>query len=727
LSTTFGSYGARHPVLGRLSGGAVRPLARSIFRLAGAEEARSDTGNRLAKDLRTRIARGQEAILLGVTPAGQNSGAGLVRVGPDGRIELICNEEEERYTGVKYCNEYPARAIAAVRERLAELRISPREVAGCFLGWNYAELTAQFARVTMEEFPGPLVAEAPDEMGPRHLLIAARAPRRIARQLGLRRPLPTVSVRHHDAHAYLAWALSPFAASEDRVLITVIDGYGDDASVSLYFTDGGGLRLMYRNDLMDSLGMYYGVMSSTQGGWPPLHSDGRYMGAAAWGNGSRTSNPYYRSLRELLHLGRDGEVRYNRALGNWHRGSLATPYGDELTALMGHPVPPDEFWNPDAVIDVENIKHAEITRERVDKAAAVQLVFEDAVLHIVDHGLRRSGAAALIMTGGTALNCVANSKVIDTFDESWFERYAGRADTRLRVWVPPVQGDTGIPAGAAFAFALKHGGARPGKWMRHAFYCGQPPSAAAIAAAIDADPQIAAMRVGNVESDLATIADLAAFVVADDGVIGLYQGAAETGPRALGHRSILANPCSPATRDTINAKVKRREWIRPLAPMATRDAAERLFALSPGAADDDYNAYNYMVLTAPARPEAHDLVPAVIHKDGTARLQIVREETDRLSHAFLTAMGRHAGVEVSVNTSLNVGSAIAHTPEQAVETLRRAKGMDGLLMIGDDGEATLVWHQQRRPPEAKARLARWLERNGDGRERLAEAEATGSR
>jgi carbamoyltransferase len=155
-------------------------------------------------------------------------------------------------------------------------------------------------------------------------------------------------------------------------------------------------------------------------------------------------------------------------------------------------------------------------------------------------------------------------------------------------------------------------------------------------------------------------------------------------------------------RHLLNERVKHRELIRPLAPMLTRAAAEDLFHLHPGASADEYNAYNYMVLTARARPEAHELIPAVIHHDGTGRLQIVRPDVDPFCHEFLVAMGRRVGVEASVNTSLNVGAPIAHTPEQAVVTLKRARGMDGLLMIDGERNATLVWLQDR--AEARERL-----------------------
>jgi len=172
----------------------------------------------------------------------------------------------------------------------------------------------------------------------------------------------------------------------------------------------------------------------------------------------------------------------------------------------------------------------------------------------------------------------------------------------------------------------------------------------------------------------------------------LYQGAAETGPRALGHRSILGNPCDPATRERLNARVKYREAIRPLAPMATLEAAQEYFELLEGADDANYNAYNYMVLTAQSKPHARDKIPAVIHADGTGRIQIVRAEDDPLTYAYLKALGHHIGVELSVNTSFNVAGPIAQTPQQAVETLRRSAGLDVVLMIAGDGAVTAAWH-----------------------------------
>jgi carbamoyltransferase len=183
----------------------------------------------------------------------------------------------------------------------------------------------------------------------------------------------------------------------------------------------------------------------------------------------------------------------------------------------------------------------------------------------------------------------------------------------------------------------------------------------------------------------------------------------ETGPRALGHRSILANPCNPKTLELLNAHVKYRERIRPLAPMVTLEYAKRFFHLSEGASDDNYNAYNYMVLTVQAKKESYEFIPAVVHKDGTSRIQICREETDPLSYAILKAMKKYLGVELAVNTSLNVGTPIVHSPSQTIEAMNRSKGLTGLLMIEENGDAYLVWHNVIKPPkDGGVKLIEWL-------------------
>jgi carbamoyltransferase len=709
-SGVFGRWGPKHPRLARLGAGAALPALERLISLRGIVSFDSKPGQARLGELERAIRAGHEAYVLGIGFGFHNSGAALVRVCADGTAELICNEEEERYAAVKHCSAYPEQSVAAVGKRMEKLGIRPADLAACVSSWEYAKATVTFGiRPSFEEAPASMSKRLREHSGDivsadlGKLLMTSAG--RLAKQLGLARRTPIVGMRHHDNHAYFSYAVSPFAGEREPVMVAVMDGSGDDVSTSLYEARDGNLTLLKAlgESPLDSLGSMYAVLSSTQGGWPMLSSEGRYMGAAAWGDGNRLTNRFYRGLRQIVRFGPEGEVRLNRALANWTRGGLVEPYTKELIEILGEPVPFEQMWHPDAVLNVEDVRHPELTRDRLDKAAAVQMVFEDALIHTIEHLIRMTGSSRLVLSGGTALNCVANMRLLDCFDERWYERQLGSSDTFLRLWVPPTPGDAGAPAGAAYAFAMR-AGARPGKPLRHAFYCGSAPSASRIRAVVGAEPTLGSMPLGNCSQPerRALVADLVAHALANDRIIGLYQGVSETGPRALGHRSILANPCNPETRHLLNERVKHRELIRPLAPMLTRAAAERLFQLQPGASADDYNAYNYMVLTARARPEAHELIPAVIHHDGTGRMQIVRPDVDPFCHEFLLAMGRRVGVEASVNTSLNVGAPIAHTPEQAVSTLQRAKGMDGLLMIGEEGEATLVWLQDR--AEARERL-----------------------
>ncbi len=709
--TILGRWGPKHPRLARWGSRAVLPLLQRRYTRHGFHSFDGKLARSRLAALEQAIEAGREAYVLGVNPGGHNSGAALVRVGARGDVELICNEEEERYTAVKHCTAYPEHSIEAIDQRLRELGLAPQDLAACVCTWDFATAAlTMLVRPLLEEAPASLLLPMRDQpsglFDPDRTLLT-RVADRLGHQLGLQERMPLIRMRHHDCHAYFSYAVSPFATAPDPdpVMVLVQDGSGDDASTSLYEGRDGQLTLLSAQgiNIQDSLGWAYGVLSSTQGGWPMLSSEGRYMGAVAWGDGNRLTNRYYRRLQHLFHFGPEGEVTLNRLLATWPRASLTEPYSQELIDILGEPVPLKEMWHPDAVLNVEDVRHPQLTRERVDRAAAVQMVFEDALVHIVEHLIRVTGSDRLVLTGGAALNCIANMRLLECFDERWYERHLGRTGTHLHLWVPPVPGDAGTPAGAAYAFAMR-AGARPGPPLRHAFHCGFAPATAAIEAAVSAEPEAAGMPLGDCSDPavMAQVADLLAHAVAGDLVMGLYQGVAETGPRALGHRSILANPCNPDTLRVLNERVKHREPIRPLAPMLTRAEAARLFHLQEGACDDDCNAYNYMVLTARARPQAQATIPAAIHHDGTGRLQIVRPDVDPFCHEFLLAMGRRLGVEASVNTSLNVGAPIAHTPAQALATLKRARGMDGLLMIGDEGRATLVWLEDR--ADARSRL-----------------------
>ena len=701
--------GPRFPRLGAAGFRVARWVTRKTMGKIGFHELDSDFARARLELVREKLKRGETVFLAGLgLPGTHNSGVALVEVTQAHGPRLILNNEEERFSGNKHTTEYPRQSIDAMVTTLRGMGRDIADIDAWLTSWDYFALAGMLARSVFEEAPQSLaligVADA-TAFDRRRLDQMRRSPRILAKQLGLAQPVPLICVPHHDNHAWFSFAVSPFADDSEPIAVAVLDGTGDTGSVSLYTVENGEMRQLYcNNSMFDSLGMFYSVVSSTQGGWTWLSSEGRYMGAAAWGDMNRASNPYYGRLKHVLHLGGNGEILLNRAMANWYYDPSNNPYKPALIDILGEPLKPEQLWNPDAVLRVEDIKHRPDTQDRLDKAAATQLVLEDAMIHVVDHLLRTTGAHRLVLTGGVALNAVGNMRLLEHFDEAWFEKNQ-RRKARLHLLVPPVPGDPGVVIGAAWQFAHLAGAPR-GAPMTHAFYCGAPPAAVDIAAALKVD-DVASERIGDISNAAGrdAIADLMAYMVAQNGVVAIYQGAAETGPRALGHRSILANPCDPAARERLNERVKYREAIRPLAPMATLEAAQQYFELLPGASDADYNAYGYMVLTAHSKPGASEKIPAVIHADGTGRLQIVREADDPLVYAYLKAMGRRVGVEMSVNTSFNVAGPIAQTPQQAVDTLRRSKGLDAVLMVADDGTVHAAWHGGERD---SGRFTGWL-------------------
>ena len=162
--------------------------------------------------------------------------------------------------------------------------------------------------------------------------------------------------------------------------------------------------------------------------------------------------------KAIFGLRADGKAHLNRSLANWPRNLLRKPYTPELTGILGSPIAPKDMWNPDAVLRVEDIRHRPNTQERLDKAAATQMVFEEALFHIVDRFIRTTGSDRLVLTGGAALNAVANMRLLEHFDADYYRSRLQGIDPAA-LWVPPVPGDAGVTVGAAYAFAAAAGAA----------------------------------------------------------------------------------------------------------------------------------------------------------------------------------------------------------------------------------------------------------------------------
>src|ERR1700760_2832290 len=312
--------------------------------------------------VREKLQRGETVYLAGLGPPGtHNFGVALVEITQAHGARLILNNEEERFSGNKHTSEYPKQSIDAVVKTLREIGRDVGDISAWLTTWDYPTLAGTLARSVLEELPqSAKLARTTEAAGfdGRRLDQMTRTPKILARQLGLPKRVPLICLPHHDNHAWFSFAASPFADDAEPVAIAVLDGTGDLGSISLYVAENGAMRQLYcNNSMFDSLGAFYSVISSTQGGWTWLSSEGRYMGAAAWGNMDRASNPYYARLREVLDFGDGGEIRINRALANWYCDPFDNPYTPGLTAILGLPLTPDQLWNPDAVLRVEDIQH----------------------------------------------------------------------------------------------------------------------------------------------------------------------------------------------------------------------------------------------------------------------------------------------------------------------------------------------------------------------------------
>ncbi|MBU0758483.1 MAG: carbamoyltransferase [Nanoarchaeota archaeon] len=698
--------------------------------------------------LQKKIDEGKSAYILGFNPAFHNTNVALIKVTKKNGIELICNEEEERYSGKKHDHRYPKNSLESVISRIETLKQNGEEVNidAIATGWDYIGATAFAAKSASEHYPESrqtIIPNRAPEANIRRIFQGFTSLGRARRKLHLGNNFPIIASSHHDNHAAASYALSPFNA-QDNVIVTVIDGYGDDGSITVFNSNKSNrLEKVYENkSLFDSLGVMYSVLSSGIGGWKRLSSEGRLMGLAAYGNNNRKTtgpekdqqeNLYYKQLKEAVLIKKsaddkgNGIIQINRNLINVCREGVLKPWSESLIDILGEPISERQLRNPDDKSDerqkIINSPKKPDFQDYADKAAAVQMLFEDAIEHIVEYQIRKTGSNKLVMTGGTALNCVASMRLLQKFDKAWYQDN-GFGDEGLHLWIPPFPSDSGAAAGAAYNLAMKLNLDTLGEPLQHAFYVGQKPKSEDILDAIKPNKWWKAIRhsrnygyidlsadenIGKMDVDengyfiknekLEKIADFLAFLVSKGQIVGLYQGEGETGPRALGHRSILLDPRNKDARNIINERIKNRAIYRPAAPFGTLESIQEYFEIPKGLSDpnDQYNALRYMVVAAKAKNEEKAIrdIPGVIHKDGTGRIQVVDPNTDPFTHEYLKAFGRYTdGIEISINTSLNVNSPIVQTPEQALHVLRDAPGMLGLLMIGDDGHAYMAYHNE---------------------------------
>jgi carbamoyltransferase len=379
--------------------------------------------------------------------------------------------------------------------------------------------------------------------------------------------------------------------------------------------------VLARTPLPHSLGQFYAALTAYLG-FTPDQDEYIVMGLAAYGE------PRYADVlrAHVLRAQPDGGFTFNVRVLDFHLARVGI-FSRQLIRLLGP----------------NRRSTEELTQRHRDIAASVQFILEEVLLHLARSLRKNTKADALCLAGGVAYNCVANSRL---------RREAGFKD----IYVPPAAGDSGAAMGAALWHSVRRGALRERVIMRAAYWgpdfseeeCGRALSEAGLSGRRLSDDELC---------------EKVALELSHGRLVFWFQGRMEWGPRALGNRSLLADPRREDIRAVINAKVKQRELFRPFAPSVLEEDAATYFDL-PGPSP-------FMLFTAPVKPEAKGIIPAVVHVDGTARVQTVDRTSNPLYRRVLEAFARLTGLPVLLNTSFNVQEPIVCTPQDAVRCFLR--------------------------------------------------------
>lgn len=547
---------------------------------------------------------------------GHDAAAALV---VDGRV--ISFAEEERYVRAKHAyGRAPVHAVAAALHR-AGLTLDDIDVVG--FGWDTPALHRDRGQPWPYDEKGALEALLPRALFPR-----TRDPR-------------LEFVPHHLAHAASVYHVS----GDPEAAVLVIDGQGENESASLAVGRAGAISVLETVPVSWSLGYFYDAVGRYIG----LGRDqaGKLMGLAAYGtvredmfDAFRFDGPGYRVASI------DPGLRSDRSIDD--SAESVDAWLQHVEKVAGMPAnPASSRYDPASARYVPHTRHDPFTYK--DLAASAQHVLERAVHALVDQLFALTPSRVLHVAGGVGFNASLNGLLLR------------RPDVE-RLFVQPVAGDAGVALGAALHLAHRHGDAI-------APFSG---SLAFGSAFEDQDVRDGLDSAGVSYEEPPDIAASVADLVAADRIVGWFQGAGEVGPRALGHRSIVANPALAATRDRINLRIKRREGWRPLAPSMTVE--------SHGDLIDSAAELPYMVVTTPLRPSAVDRMAAVSHQDHTTRPQTVSADDDPLYHRLLAGVGDRTGVPAVLNTSFNGNDEpIVWAPADALRTFFRL-GLDAMAI-----------------------------------------------
>jgi carbamoyltransferase len=548
--------------------------------------------------------------IIGISAYYHDSSVSLFR---NGQLIFAC--EEEKFTGVKHDSRFPIKALEYITK---SYKLNKDNIeAVCYYEDPKLKLKRVWNNIKPQIIKNPIYSI-------KSYLKAKNNVTKIHKELKAICDNVFYST-HHESHQYYSFYTSNFI---DSVILS-IDGVGEIDTMSIGLGDNHGIDYVSISQYPHSIGLFYSAMTAFLG-FRPNEGEYKVMGLASYGN----PNIYIDKIRELIKY-KNSKLTCNMDVFNWNRSNKMM-FNEKLGELIGFDQRlPDEPVGP---------KH-------MDLAAAVQKIYEEIVFDVLKSiSIVIGNKTNLCLGGGCAYNGTANGKIIDN---SIFSK----------LWIPPAPSDAGSAVGACLHYLVKN------KKLKERV--GKNPFLGPMYYYNEIETAIKKSKFYKFASEK-TLTDYIAKKLHEGKVIGWYHGHCEFGSRALGNRSILANPTIPGMKDKINKVIKKREGFRPFAPMVIKEKQHEYFDMK-----DDIPYMNQVVQV---KKEYRDKLPSITHVDGTARVQTVYKHT--MIYDLLVEFGRLSGYPILLNTSFNIkDKTMVLTPKDAIDTFNDTE-MD-LLVIGN--------------------------------------------
>jgi carbamoyltransferase len=577
--------------------------------------------------------------ILGIACFYHDAAAALIKDG-----ELVAAAMEERFTRKKHDNSFPKHAI--------EFCLRQAGITGADLDYAvfYEKPLVKFERIlltTLGTYPrsaavwrDAMLHWMNDKLWIKNI---------IQKEVGLRYDR-VLFCDHHMSHAASAFFASPF----EQAAVMTVDGVGEWTTTTLgvarsaWEGKGGTNEITFTGEqrFPHSIGLLYSAFTAWLG-FRVNNGEYKVMGMAPYGQPRYVDKVY-----QLFKQYDDSSFTLDLDYFSFHYSNQHT-YNRRFVDLFGEPRPPEsDFFtmmtNPERSTEREAMA---LNQHYADAAASIQRVTEDALIKIANHLHAQTGMSKLVMAGGVALNTKANYRILaeTPFDE---------------IYIQPAAGDDGGALGAAlWAYHLVLG--KPRKWVMPHAYWGEGYTDAQCRNFLDAN----GVRYESFDGNDEKMLDIVAESLTREKVVGFFQGRFEWGPRALGNRSILADPRSDAMKEVVNTKIKFREPFRPFAPVILRDRAKEYFNYDGVEA---HEAPRYMLMVSPIHADKQDQIQAVCHQ-GTGRLQTIERTTNPRYYGVIERFGQITGVPVVLNTSFNLrGEPIVSSPKDALNTFKHS-------------------------------------------------------